>query len=205
MSPGGYSFPPGPSTSSMLQSRRLSGALPLSYDRPPAAHPLRGRSPSPGPSRRYNSYDDYPPPRSAPAYRDGGHSAYRSNSNSYHDSHSYYPPEPLPDRHYDSLRDVEPDHWDRSAPWQPPPEKSSWPDRRSMTLSPTSSVVSRDRIRSDPPRLFEPSDAWKQTQNDRPTSVRSPPSPRHGRSFRDQSPNRGRSPSYNSYRSDQNG
>ncbi|KAJ6473589.1 hypothetical protein C8R47DRAFT_715927 [Mycena vitilis] len=209
MSSGGYPFPPGPSGPNTIQPRRASGGMPLSYERPVAALPLR-KSPSP---RRYGPYED-PAPRSAPPYRDG-YSGYRQNP--YRPDSSTYR-SPSPDRRYDSPRDRDADGytWDRSAPWQPS-NKAPWPDRRALTLSPTASVMSRDRVRSGPTRLFEPSDAWKQTQGDRPITIQSPKSGSverfadRIRDFRESTPERavrGRSPPYfvrsDRYRPDQN-
>ncbi|KAJ7037894.1 hypothetical protein C8F04DRAFT_384857 [Mycena alexandri] len=205
MSSGGYPFPAAAPNTNALRPRRASGGMPLSYDRPMV--PLPRRSQSPGSLRRYAPYDDYPGPgpRSGPAYRDNYRpNAYRPDSRPYRS--------PSPDRRYNSPRD-------RSNSWQA--SGKAWSDGRALTLSPTSSAISRDRVRSNPigsSRLFEPSDAWKQTQGDRPIPVQSPKSPsveRRGdrmRSFRGNSPPertiRGRSPSYfargDRYRPDQN-
>lgn len=141
-------------------------AYPDIIQRPTPVPPPPRRSPSPGPSRRYIPHEDYGAPRSAPAYRDG-YSNYGQNS--YRpDSHTYFSRSPSPDRRHEPARDLDTDHWDRPMPWQSPNKPAAWPDRRA-TLSPASSARSRDRVRSDPiaPRMFEPSDAWKQTQVDR--------------------------------------
>ncbi|KAJ6543824.1 hypothetical protein B0H10DRAFT_1356933 [Mycena sp. CBHHK59/15] len=188
MSSGSYQPPPIPLASSFIQSRRTSGGLPLSDLR---VLSLR-RSPSPGPSRRYGSFDDYVAPRSAGVYREG-YSSYGQNS--YRpESHLYFSRSPSPDRRYESSRDLDTDNWERSIPWQSANKTTTWPDRRATTLSPTSSVISRERVRSDPtvmPRMFEPSDAWKQTQVDRSNPAQSPkssPVERQGmRDFRDHS------------------
>ncbi|KAF8190375.1 hypothetical protein K438DRAFT_923907 [Mycena galopus ATCC 62051] len=160
MSPGGYPFPPGPSNSIVIPPRRPSCAMPLSYDRPVATLPPH-RSPSPGSLRRY-PYDDYPASRPVPPYRD--YFGAPQQKSFPPDSHRY----PSPPRSYGSER-VFNDPWD--PPPRQPPNNSPWPDRRAVTQSPTSPVISRDRVRSDPPRMFEPSNAWKQTQGDRPISV----------------------------------
>ncbi|KAF7344518.1 Nuclear receptor corepressor 2-like [Mycena sanguinolenta] len=208
MSSGGYPFPPGSSASNILPPRRASGSLPLSYDRPLATL-LPHRSPSPGSLRRH-PYDDYPGPRAGPQYRDYFDAPQKSFRP---DPHAFRPQSPS--RYPNRAEPVD------LYPWDPPRQQhnTSWSDRRALTLSPTSPVMSRDRVRSDPPRMFEPSNAWKQTQGDRSVSMQSPKSDsveRYGdrvRSFRDKSPERAtamrsRSPPYfgrgDRYRPDQN-
>ncbi|KAF7318896.1 Nuclear receptor corepressor 2-like [Mycena chlorophos] len=152
------SYPPAPNT---FHPRRAStGQAPLSYQRPPAA-----RSP-----RRYSSYDDHPPPpRSAPAYRDGGYNyppSYRNNHDTY-----YHDPSPERDREHPRNTEL----WERSPTnWQPNKSWEQQQQRRSLTMSPTS-PVSRGRIRSGSASqsrpMFEPSDAWKQTQRERTPSI----------------------------------
>lgn len=194
MSPGGYEASPLPSLSSHNDSRRTSGPLSSGYDvsiRPqshtilPPTHsslwfstfqrplnpPPRRRSPSPGPSRRYNPYDSYIPPRSAPAYRDDYPNVYRPNIYRPDQSSIYYSRTPSPDR-YVPPRSLEIDTWDRST-WQAPIRPPVWPERKPAPPSPTSSV-SRDRTRRDSmlaTRMFEPSDTWKQTHVDRPLRI----------------------------------
>ncbi|KAJ7266893.1 hypothetical protein B0H12DRAFT_1098695 [Mycena haematopus] len=195
MSSGCYPFPPGSSASNILPPRRASGSMPLSYDRPMTALPTH-RSPSPGSLRRY-PYDDYPGPRSGPQYRDyfdTPQKAFRPDSHAFR---SQSPP-----RYVNRAQSMDLDPWD---PLPQPPHNASWSDRRALTLP---------QLLRDPPRMFEPSNTWKQTQGDRPISVQSPKSGSVGDrvwSFRDKSPERamrGRSPPYfgrgDRYRPDQN-
>lgn len=182
MSSGAYDAPL--PSSSYNTSWRPAGPMPMSYDvrvqlwacrqpmrLPPSQRPhhvpLRRRSPSP--SRHHATYDSYVPSRPMPIYRDEFPNVYRPASNSYRpeQASTYYSQSPSPDR-YMPLRMPESDAWDRSGPWQSV-KAPAWPERKLAPPSPTTSV-SRNRGRGDPmlaTRMFEPSDAWKQTHVDR--------------------------------------
>lgn len=127
--------------------------------------PLRRASPSPPPlSRRYDSYIP-PQPRPGPSFRPEPYpNVYRPTN--YRPDSSYYSRSPSPERYPPT------DSRDRLPSWQTPAKSSStWQDsRKPMPPSPTSSV-SRDRRSRDSmlaTRMFEPSDAWKQSHTDRP-------------------------------------
>ncbi|KAF7325860.1 Nuclear receptor corepressor 2-like [Mycena kentingensis (nom. inval.)] len=148
-----------------MRSRRPSGS-PLSYERPP---PI-----SPPPRRFSNPYEEYGPPRASPLYRDtrDRDAYYPRGANSYRPL-DYYPRSPSPERRPEPPARSEPATWDRPADngWQ---SKTTW-DRRSLTRSPTSPVIIRPRMLSDAgSRMFEPSDAWKQSERERSASLQSP-------------------------------
>jgi hypothetical protein len=84
---------------------------------------------------------------------------------------AYYARSPSPDP-YEHSRGRDADSWDRSA-WLATDKTSSPQDRRLVATSPPASAT-RDRGRGDTmiaTRMFEPSDAWKQTHVDRPVRV----------------------------------
>ncbi|KAF8155607.1 hypothetical protein B0H34DRAFT_789745 [Crassisporium funariophilum] len=182
MSAGGYDSPHMPSSFSRYDSRRLSGNMPASYDRPPPTMPRR-RSPSPGPSRR--PFNSYVPHRSELPSRDAGPNVYRPNNYRPDYAGTYYSRSPSPDPYGPSMRVSDPETWDRPSSWRPPPPvktASAWPEIKPVPPSPTTSSArgrgSRDDTTSS--RLFEPSDSWKQTHVDRPLRVdTSPISDRH--------------------------
>jgi hypothetical protein len=120
--------------------------------------PPRRRSPSPGPSRRY---DSYVPPGAGQPFRDDYPNVYRPNN-----WRPTFPPSrsPTPDRydHYHPVHD--PDPWDRSSP------RSGFPSMsRSGRRSPPSPItLPKDRGRRDTMAtpMFEPSDSWKLSHSD---------------------------------------
>ncbi|KAF8884921.1 hypothetical protein CPB84DRAFT_149696 [Gymnopilus junonius] len=193
MSAAGYDASHVPSSFSRPEQRRSSGTFPSSYDRPLNA-PLRRSSPSPGVSRR--STDTYMPPRSEYPYRDGLSNVYRPSNYRPDYSNSYYSRSPSPDSYGHRSRLSEPEVWDRGSSWRPPPVEApnGWPDRKIVPPSPTTSSRGRG-TREESNRMFEPSDSWKQSHNDRsPRIDHSPPSDhrydRHSRNSMEVSPDR---------------
>ncbi|THH21143.1 hypothetical protein EW146_g340 [Bondarzewia mesenterica] len=151
MSPGNFGKPPY-SPLSNKNDAHLNGPSRSDYER--SMHVLDNRrSPSPGPSRVRPTYDRYIPNQSTSAYRDEYPNVYRPDPWRY--ERSYRPRTPSPD-HY------EPRHADS---WAPPNVRassynSSYPDRRHP-----SPPISRNRGRRDimAERMFEPSEAWKES------------------------------------------
>lgn len=132
--------------------------------------PPRHRSPSPPVSRRY-AYNSYVPPRPAPSHREDYPNVYRPNV--YRpDANTYYSRSPSPG--YPPARTSEPDPRDRGVSRQPASKTpTARSERKPLPPSPTSSIP-RDRTRRDSmmaTRMFEPSDAWKQTHVDRPHRI----------------------------------
>lgn len=142
----------------------------ITFQRPLNA-PTRRSSPPSGVTRR--STDSYMPPRSEYPYRDGLSNVYRPNNYRPDYSSSYYSRSPSPDSYGHRSRLPEPEVWDRGSSWRPPPlteAPNSWAERKSIPPSPTTSSRGRGP-REDSNRMFEPSDSWKQSHNDRPPRI----------------------------------
>ncbi|KAG6873092.1 hypothetical protein C0995_003138 [Termitomyces sp. Mi166 len=105
------------------------------------------------PSRRYSSYDGY--------YSQ--EDSYRPNSYRPEDDDPYYSRSPSPDHYSRYGRPI--DTWERSEPWGSPP--APWDDPMVVSTSPVSSTSKAWRDPMIATRMFEPSDSWKQSHDDR--------------------------------------
>ncbi|KAH9478673.1 hypothetical protein JR316_0009131 [Psilocybe cubensis] len=146
--------------------------------------PPRRRTPSPPIGLARRPYDSYVPTRSDVPFRDSMSNVYRPNSYRPGDysSANYYSRSPSPDAygHANSSRISEPEPWDRGSGWRSVPEAHNmWPERKIIPASPTN--ITGRPLRDESTRLFEPSDSWKQSHNER--SSRSHPSPPSDRYF----------------------
>ncbi|KAF8814793.1 hypothetical protein BYT27DRAFT_7334313 [Phlegmacium glaucopus] len=191
MSAGSYDTPHISNSFSRYDTRRPSGNSNTSYDRPIAP---RRRTPSPGPSRR--PYDSYVPERFEPSFRDTQPTVYRPN-NYRPGSSGWVSRSPSPDHYEPPARLSDSDYWERTPSWRGPPPLEEWPDRKSIPPSPSTSSARGRSQRDDviPPRSFEPSNSWKQTQADRFTRMDSFPvsdryNDRRRRNSLDRSPDR---------------
>ncbi|KAH7907288.1 hypothetical protein BJ138DRAFT_520180 [Hygrophoropsis aurantiaca] len=150
MAAASYVAPPG-----YDYRRPIGGNYSSSYDTPVSS--LRRRSPSPSSSsRRYAPYDSYVPRGGAPS-RVEYENNYRPNT---WRPGRYHSRSPSPDR-FERTRPLEPHY---GSHWRPPSRDEPRP--------PTSPVppIAREKGRRDimAERMFEPSDAWKQSQPERP-------------------------------------
>ncbi|KAI0355922.1 hypothetical protein OH77DRAFT_1424192 [Trametes cingulata] len=159
--------------SNMGDGRRLSGNLPLTYDRQqPAPYTDPPLPIPPAPSAAYPYYDRFAPeePPAPPPFREGYTNEY--DPHYWRTDREYFPPPaPSPERYRPPK--VEP--WPRPAAWQEP-EPAPWPERP-PARDPYGPGPQWNRPPPPPPpppretpptRTFEPSATWKQSHSGPP-------------------------------------
>ncbi|KAI0828704.1 hypothetical protein BC628DRAFT_89806 [Trametes gibbosa] len=116
------------------EGRRLSGNIPLAYDRQ-----------QPGPYSEHSLPTPPVPPAVYPPYYD-----------------RFAPEEPTPSPYHEGYtQEYNPKYW-RTDPWQES-EPVAWPDRREPVREPYNTQWDRPARETPTTRMFEPSATWKQT------------------------------------------